>query len=111
MKRTINLSTYDELTSCSTWNKFKNAFATSTSTAVFNDCQKLLAIKVSGNKHPGPEIDEMWKLIEHLKANQVDLPTFLCAFLLLNALPSSLGAVAIVQLQTVTATDLDFQFI
>jgi len=49
MKHTINLSTYDELTSCSTWNKLKKAFATPTATAVFNDFQKLLPIKVSGN--------------------------------------------------------------
>ena len=111
MKRTINLSTYDESTSCSTWNGLKKAFATPTATAVFNDFQKLLAIKVSGNKHPGPEMDEMWTLMERLKANQVDLPKFLRAFLLFHALPSSLGAVATVQLQTVAATDLDFQSI
>jgi len=49
MKRTINLSTYDKSTSCSTWNGLKKAFATSTATAVFNDFQKLLAIKVSRN--------------------------------------------------------------
>jgi len=41
----------------------------------------------------------------------VDLPKFLRAFLLLHALPSSLGAVATVQLQTVATTDLDFQSI
>ena len=67
MKRTINLSTYDESTSCSTWNGLKKAFATPTATAVFNDFQKLLAIKVSGNKHPGPEMDEMWTLMERLQ--------------------------------------------
>ena len=111
MKCTINLSTYDESTSCSTWNGLKKAFATPTATAVFNDFQKLLAIKVSGNKHPGPEMDEMWTLMERLKANQVDLPKFLRAFLLFHALPSSLGAVVTVQLQTVAATDLDFQSI
>jgi len=69
MKRTINLSTYDKLTSCSTWNKLKKAFATPTATAVFNDFQKLLAIKVSGNKHPGPEMDEMWTLIMAILMN------------------------------------------
>ena len=54
-------------------------------------------------------MDEMWTLMERLKANH--LPKLLCAFLLLHALPSSLGAVATVQLQTVAATDLDFQSI
>jgi len=112
MKRTISLSTYDESTSCSTWNRLKKTFATPTATAVFD----LMTFRscwqsILGNKHPGPEMDEMWTLMECLKANQVDLPKFLCAFFLLHALPSSLGAVATVQLQTVAATDLDFQSI
>jgi len=36
MKRTISLSTYDESTSCSTWNRLKKTFATPTATAVFD---------------------------------------------------------------------------
>ena len=47
IKRTINLSTHDELTGSGTWNNLQKAFATPTATAVFNNFQKLLAIKVT----------------------------------------------------------------
>ena len=50
-------------------------------------------------------------IIERLKVNKVDLPKFICAFVLLNALPPSYSNIVVLCLQTTATDKLDFKTI
>ena len=92
-----------------TWANLKEAFSKQTPSSIFNDFQKLINLRITGNCHPSADMDNMWDIFERLKANNVDFPKLICAFLLLNVLPTPLQSIATIQLQTEAKDDLDFQ--
>ena len=75
-----------------TWANLKGAFSKQTPSSIFNDFQKLINLRITGNRHPSADMDNMWDLFERLKANKIDFPKLIRALLLLNALPAPLLA-------------------
>ena len=95
-------------TSYRTWRNLATMFELQGAASVFNDFQKLINFRISGNRNPTAEIDSMAELAHRLHANNVPLSEFIRSMLLLNALPQSLQTVTTIALQVHNAQELNF---
>ncbi|KAF8881367.1 hypothetical protein BD779DRAFT_1675510 [Infundibulicybe gibba] len=78
---------------------------------VFLDFRSALAVKISGDSNPEPEIMAMSTYFSHLTGNSVVLPPFVQAMILLSAIPSKWDNVGSQLLQTHSQSALTFEIV
>jgi len=95
----IDLDTAEEV-----WIRLKDSYGTPTSTSIYKDFKEALSLRINPNSHPGPQIDKMSAVFQHLSTAKMIIPNQVQAMILLAALPPKWDLIVSI---VTTANDLD----
>src|SRR5271154_3837660 len=108
LRLSTNLRTHLGATSAITWTSLDTTFGQPHFTTIFGEFTEALRVKMSPTHNPQVEIQRLWTILEHLRANGCVLSDYLQGMILLRAIPKEWDNVAAMYCNGMTMSNVTF---
>ena len=90
------------------WDHLKKEYGTPGLPVIFSHFKAVLLVIIPMNLHPSPALNDFNSCFDKLKVQEVDVPEFVCAMIILLKLPPSMEYIYQVFYQKATIVDIKF---
>jgi hypothetical protein len=94
MRLSSSLRTLIGTMSAATWTNLEQCYGVPHFTGIYKDYELAHSIRLSTGENPEIQIQKIWTILEHLRANGCDLSNYLQGMLLLKAIPKEWDTVS-----------------